>query len=148
VQEKIGLLTGGLSKTILPKPVCACHVSMESNGPRKKRTKRALERKHNRPLPIILTSESTTWSQSLLTTIQWLVGYNVDSTPQITGEYVRSSSSVRISDEKFIQEIFCKGFFGKGNLSRSEPTWAQRSQHENLGLYLSHLMSHSVNSRH
>ncbi|KAJ2958180.1 hypothetical protein NQZ79_g6206 [Umbelopsis isabellina] len=104
---------------------------MASNGPRKKRAKKALERKHDRPLPITLASESNSWSKSFLNAIYWLLGYNSDAAPQITGQYIEDSSSVRISDEKCIQEIFCKGFFGKGNLSRSEPTWAQRSQREN-----------------
>lgn len=39
-----------------------------------------------------------------------------------------STSSVHVTDEKAIKALWEMGFFGKGSLSRSEPTWLEREK--------------------
>ncbi|WWD18169.1 hypothetical protein CI109_102618 [Kwoniella shandongensis] len=46
--------------------------------------------------------------------------------PICIGTYDHITRSVWIDDEFSKETLFCKGFFGKGSLSRSEPSWRQR----------------------
>lgn len=104
-----------------------------STGPKKKRAKKALERKHKEPLPVSLQSLTLSWSQHLVNALYMLIGYQPTVYRVYKGEYSEEGSCVWIRDVTDIQEIFCKGFFGKGNLSRSEPTWSQRVASNNGG---------------
>ncbi|CAO3692485.1 unnamed protein product [Umbelopsis ramanniana] len=99
---------------------------MNTAGPKKKRSKKALEKKHNDPLPITLANDSLTWTQYVVNALCDLIGWHHTSDRQFHGEYSREGGFIRIKDSLDIQELYCKGFFGKGNLSRSEPTWSQR----------------------
>lgn len=42
------------------------------------------------------------------------------------GTWSESTTSIHITDEKFIRGLWEQGFFGKGSLSRSEPNWLKR----------------------
>ena len=53
--------------------------------------------------------------------------------PRITGTYDAASNSVHITDVKSTRLLWERGFFGKGSLSRSEPTWLDREK-KRLGL--------------
>ncbi|KAI8575334.1 hypothetical protein K450DRAFT_262265 [Umbelopsis ramanniana AG] len=99
---------------------------MNTASPKKKRSKKALEKKHKDPLPIKLTNESVTWTQYVVNALYNLIGWYHTNDRQFNGEYLREGGCIRITDNLDIQELYCKGFFGKGNLSRSEPTWSQR----------------------
>lgn len=106
---------------------------MSTAGPKKKRSKKALEKKHKDPLPITLANDSLTWTQYVVNALCDLIGWHHTSDRQFHGEYSREGGFIRIKDSSDIQELYCKGFFGKGNLSRSEPTWSQRVAAEGSG---------------
>lgn len=53
--------------------------------------------------------------------------------PRIRGYYSADTNSVHITDPSSIQCLWNRGFFGKGSLSRSEPTWLDREK-KRLGL--------------
>lgn len=44
------------------------------------------------------------------------------------GTWSAATTSVHITDEKSIRALWEQGFYGKGNLSRSEPNWLKREQ--------------------
>lgn len=54
------------------------------------------------------------------------------------GTWSSSTWSVHITDEKSMRALWEQGFYGKGNLSRSEPHWLQREQ-TRRGLLESHV---------
>ncbi|KAG2180535.1 hypothetical protein INT44_003539 [Umbelopsis vinacea] len=99
---------------------------MNTANPKKKRTKKALEKKHKDPLPITLANDSLTWTQYVVNALYNLIGWYHADDQHFSGEYSPEGGFIRITDNLDIQELYCKGFFGKGNLSRSEPTWSQR----------------------
>ncbi|TKA29530.1 hypothetical protein B0A50_03543 [Salinomyces thailandicus] len=45
-----------------------------------------------------------------------------------TGYYSPETRSVHVTDSKSIRALWEMGFFGKGNLSRSEPSWLEREK--------------------
>lgn len=47
-------------------------------------------------------------------------------TPSLTGFFSAKTASVHITDSKAIRFLWERGFFGKGSLSRSEPSWLDR----------------------
>ncbi|KAF8468138.1 hypothetical protein BDZ91DRAFT_633210, partial [Kalaharituber pfeilii] len=49
-------------------------------------------------------------------------------TPLYKGTFSRATSSVNVTDPVSLQGLWCRGFFGKGSLSRSEPTWLTRTK--------------------
>lgn len=104
-----------------------------STGPKKKRARKALEKRHKEPLPVYVNNESLTWVQYFVHALYTLIGYSPTTDRAFQGEYSREASCIWIRDKSDIQEVFCKGFFGKGNLSRSEPTWSQRVASEGNG---------------
>ena len=67
--------------------------------------------------------------------------------PQCVGVFDPITRSVWVTDPKDMEILFNRGFFGKGTLSRSEPTWQARrldqargGQCQSLLLYM-HLQS-------
>ena len=46
--------------------------------------------------------------------------------PRIRGHYSTSTRSVHVTDSESVRLLWERGFFGKGSLSRSEPTWLDR----------------------
>jgi ATP-dependent Clp protease adapter protein ClpS len=106
---------------------------MNTASPKKKRTKKALEKKHKDPLPITLANDSLTWTQYVVNALYNLIGWHHTNERQFNGEYSPEGGFICITDNSDIQELYRKGFFGKGNLSRSEPTWSQRIAAEGSG---------------
>ncbi|KAJ5145868.1 uncharacterized protein N7515_000432 [Penicillium bovifimosum] len=45
-----------------------------------------------------------------------------------TAYFDKATSSIHVTDEKAINALWQMGFFGKGNLSRSEPSWLARER--------------------
>ncbi|KAG8768703.1 tRNA splicing endonuclease subunit sen2, partial [Serendipita sp. 398] len=63
--------------------------------------------------------------------LRWLLSWNPFGNPSqwddmVIGVLDPPSRSVWIYDEEQQMTLWRKGFFGKGNLSRSEPTWLKR----------------------
>ena len=55
------------------------------------------------------------------------------STSRPRGWYDEASNSVGVTETEHIRTLWERGFFGKGSLSRSEPTWLERER-KRLGL--------------
>ncbi|WWD05486.1 hypothetical protein V865_003563 [Kwoniella europaea PYCC6329] len=95
----------------------------------------ANQRKYANPLPILFNtpsssssasssrSSSTSSSRSLLSS--YLPSARVE-VPQCIGTFDPITRSIWIEDERSKEILFTKGFFGKGSLSRSEPSWRER----------------------
>lgn len=80
------------------------------------------ERKYGQPLPRIRPQN---WLLNWL--ISWNFFGNADTWDDpVIGVLDLASRSVWIYDEEHQMLLWRKGFFGKGNLSRSEPTWLKR----------------------
>lgn len=88
-----------------------------------------------KPLPVGQhpTSRSTTQPRSWWDRLnEWSkrIYDNTYSAPMYNGWYDETTKSVWLYDNGDAQKLWTQGFFGKGNLSRSEPTWAERKQAE------------------
>ena len=87
------------------------------------------QQKYGTPLPILLPSSPlfpkpaktvlASYTPSLLSGPRIRV-------PQCVGRYDATTRSVWITDKDDMAILFQRGFFGKGTLSRSEPTWRNR----------------------
>ena len=66
------------------------------------------------PLPILFTKPASLFSVGL-------------QNPQCTGHFDVASNSVWITESSHIRTLWTRGFFGKGTLSRSEPSWHTRT---------------------
>ncbi|WVQ71078.1 tRNA-intron endonuclease [Cryptococcus sp. DSM 104548] len=84
----------------------------------------ANNRKYGTPLPILFpqppsasTSVLSSYLPSFATKPELL---------QAVGDYDPITQSVWVTDPKGMDILFQKGFFGKGTLSRSEPSWRER----------------------
>ncbi|XAO23492.1 hypothetical protein I312_102270 [Cryptococcus bacillisporus CA1280] len=89
----------------------------------------ANNRKYGTPLPILFpssSSSSSTSSKSILTSFLPSLSSVRIEIQHITGEYDPITGSVWITDPQMMDLAFQKGFFGKGSLSRSEPSWRAR----------------------
>lgn len=91
---------------------------------------------YQNPLPIIFGTKDDSkgwWSyiRSLFTIFPSV------EVPIINGVYDAASNSVWIHNMQEASILWERGFFGKGNLSRSEPTWLTREinsrRHEKSG---------------
>lgn len=60
-------------------------------------------------------------------------GRTLLSNPQCTGVIDLASKSVWVVNARDVAILWQRGFFGKGNLSRSEPTWLTRQTNELKG---------------
>jgi tRNA-splicing endonuclease subunit Sen2 len=110
----------------------------------KRSHKRNLNQLYGRPLPLLTSSEvygdlpqlfpHNPLSLILFTYKMLQINY-VKSVPKLDKIFVAFEEGVfRASDEESINLLWSNGFFGKGVLSRSEPTWKQRTtQRLNLG---------------
>jgi len=87
-------------------------------------------RKYGSPLPILLqtqpikSSQSQSFLSSYLPSI-FSPSHAIES-PRSTGIYHPLTRSVIVTGKDDIEILFRRGFFGKGTLSRSEPTWRDR----------------------
>jgi len=50
------------------------------------------------------------------------------ASPLYTATFSKATCAVNVTDAVSIQGLWCRGFFGKGSLSRSEPTWLTRTR--------------------
>ena len=86
-------------------------------------------RKYGLPLPIVLPVQPhpkapRPFLSAYLPT--FLTSSSTIEVPTCTGVYDALTRSVWVTDPKDIEILFRRGFFGKGTLSRSEPTWKER----------------------
>ncbi|KAG8806176.1 tRNA splicing endonuclease subunit sen2, partial [Serendipita sp. 399] len=95
-----------------------------SAGPKLQRAQVRLEneKRYGQPLPRVPPKN---WI------LRWLLSWNLLRNPvewdgMIIGVVDPPSRSVWVHDEEQQMTLWRKGFFGKGNLSRSEPTWLKR----------------------
>lgn len=62
-----------------------------------------------------------------------LPGLNLTA-PQISAVYDQLTKTVWVTDQDEMVLLWRRGFFGKGNLSRSDPSWRQRVQNKRAEL--------------
>ncbi|WBW72852.1 tRNA-splicing endonuclease catalytic subunit Sen2 [Schizosaccharomyces osmophilus] len=82
-----------------------------------------------RPLPPIIPTNPITW-------VPYIYYYFFTRTPKqipVQCSVDASTRSCLVTDREGIRRLWTSGFFGKGNLSRSEPTWHVRTK-RSLGL--------------
>lgn len=81
------------------------------------------------PLPLILESSlNDSYLRKCTASFLGLFGYSITriSKPQLEGVLDTASRSVWIQNSSDAMLLWRRGFFGKGNLSRSEPSWLAR----------------------
>lgn len=82
------------------------------------------------PLPVAIYTANNFYRyliQSLLKCYYSIV----KSKPQCTGTFIEFGRFVWIHNQSSINKLYTSGFFGKGDLSRSEPTWFDRNVQQN-----------------
>lgn len=116
-------LTEGLRPDLGP---TASTKSQHSNANRQRHLSNL--RKFGTPLPILLPQSYPRKPQPFLSTFipSFLSQSSPIECPTCTGTYDPITRSVIVTDKKDIDILFQRGFFGKGSLSRSEPTWRER----------------------
>lgn len=92
---------------------------------------------YSKPLPVGTASQgrspyakSQTWCDRFNEWTSWLYEKSTIDTPLYRGWYDSETCSVWMHDKGESYKLWTQGFFGKGNLSRSEPTWAVRRHAE------------------
>ena len=86
---------------------------------------------HALPLPLSVTPLPPLIPHNPLSLVHIIIAYlfpsNLSHPPSLhRGFFHASTRSVHITDQEAIRAFWNHGFFGKGNLSRSEPTWVTR----------------------
>lgn len=97
-----------------------------SSKPAPKSRQQVLNARYGHPLPILLpnsTQSNKGKSKSLLSAFSSTTDIVV---PQCKGVYDPLTRSVWVTDRDDMDILFRRGFFGKGTLSRSEPSWRER----------------------
>lgn len=85
---------------------------------------------HRNPLPVDVHPLPTLIPHNPLSLVAIALSYLIQvlSPPQrkvYKGYFSSATSSIHITDEETQRALWEQGFFGKGNLSRSEPTWLE-----------------------
>lgn len=114
-----------------PEPAVA---TVRGAGKKAKQAKRQL---YANPLPVgthtrqrgTIGSSHRTWWDWFNEGTKWMADWS-RSPPVYRGWYDETTHSVWMSDEGDAFKLWTQGFFGKGNLSRSEPTWVARMRAE------------------
>lgn len=91
-------------------------------------------KKYGTPLPILLPTQPKRSTTSASSFSSYLPDFLLASTskaraievPKCTGVYDAATRSVWVTDRRDAEILFRRGFFGKGTLSRSEPSWRER----------------------
>ena len=91
---------------------------------------------HALPLPVIIHPLPALIPHNPLSVVQFIWSYlsqvwsRPPSHPQrrYKGYLSAESRSVHVIDSAAVQSLWASGFFGKGNLSRSEPSWMDRER--------------------
>ena len=110
---------------------------MASSKPTPKSRQQVLNAKYGSPLPILLPNSTTgpqasSRGQKGKSTVTSILSTYAPSltaeiiVPQCHGIYDPITRSVWVTDRKDMDILFRRGFFGKGTLSRSEPSWRER----------------------
>ncbi|WWC68397.1 uncharacterized protein I206_102323 [Kwoniella pini CBS 10737] len=96
----------------------------------------ANQKKYSNPLPILINSSNSSDKNSSTLKSSIINSYipsfsnlnkkEIINLPNCIGTFDNITRSIWIEDEKSKLILFNRGFFGKGNLSRSEPSWKQR----------------------
>ena len=106
-------------------------MSGPSSKPNPRARQQALNAKYGSPLPILLPNSATAMngqkgkSKSILSAYTSSFTAHVE-VPKCTGVYDPVTRSVWVVDREDMDILFRRGFFGKGTLSRSEPSWRER----------------------
>lgn len=117
-----------------PGPAAANAAAAPSqNGPRQTYKKPNFNLIHKDPLPILTQPLPELVLHNPVSVARFLFSYFLATShshpsPLYTGIFDPNSSSVHIKDEETRTALWRSGFFGKGNLSRSEPTWLIRTK--------------------
>lgn len=97
-----------------------------------KKATQAKRQLYANPLPVGLSkaprsmpASPRTWWDRWNDWTRWL-SHGVADTPPCEGWYDATTQSVWLRSESDAARLWTHGFFGKGQLSRSEPTWAAR----------------------
>lgn len=98
-----------------------------------KRGKDHLYALYGHPLPLLLNPPPSEYPSSWLSHVLGLFGQSRNVNPKCTGVYDLSTRSVWIVNSKDTFILWQRGFFGKGSLSRSEPSWLPRRIHQLKG---------------
>ncbi|KAI8886849.1 hypothetical protein K501DRAFT_330981 [Backusella circina FSU 941] len=93
----------------------------EYSRPKKNKTKTVV------PLPLKLANES---SWQVLDLLHSLLSYFRGTTPICIGTFMEFGRFIWIHDKSQFYTVYQAGFFGKGALSRSEPTWFKRTEQQ------------------
>jgi tRNA-splicing endonuclease subunit Sen2 len=99
-----------------------------SSKPTPKARFQILNEKYGSPLPILLpnsTAGNKGKSKSIFSSYTSAITTEV-AVPKCIGVFDPITRSVWVTDRADIDILFRRGFFGKGTLSRSEPSWRER----------------------
>lgn len=96
---------------------------MSNKNATQKRIKQHQQRVYANPLPILIDQRPSTFAVGVC-----IFGKKSIINPQCIGTYVSETQSVWVTNERDTRVLWTRGFFGKGSLSRSEPTWADRQK--------------------
>lgn len=97
------------------------------------------------PFSSFAAPSSSSSSPSSSTSIRYLLRSYLSGSsngcinPRVVGTYDAMTRSVWVTDKAQRESLFERGFFGKGNLSRSDPSWAIRRAKELEGERDGHL---------
>ncbi|TIA88623.1 hypothetical protein E3P81_03394 [Wallemia ichthyophaga] len=103
-------------------------ITMAANPPPRnntahKRIKQHQNRIYANPLPVLIDQRPSTFLAGLSR-----FGQKSLINPQCVGVYIKQTQSVWVINERDVRVLWTRGFFGKGSLSRSEPTWNDRQR--------------------
>ncbi|TGZ82668.1 hypothetical protein EX30DRAFT_328435 [Ascodesmis nigricans] len=93
---------------------------------------------HAKPLPVSITPYPPLIPHNPLSLLQILYTFffcrqSCLPSPLYTAKFSEMTRCVHVTDERSMMALWNDGFFGKGSLSRSEPTWLSRRRRE-LGI--------------
>ena len=106
-------------------------MSGPSSKPNPRARAQALNAKYGSPLPILLPNSSTGNNGQKGKSKSVFAAYTSSFTAQVevpkcTGVFDPITRSVWVVERDDMDILFRRGFFGKGTLSRSEPSWRER----------------------
>ncbi|CAG8473228.1 3787_t:CDS:2, partial [Dentiscutata heterogama] len=103
---------------------------------KKKENKKLSTRKSSGIIPLPISVSNTSFFTNIFTTFlanrfpflpHYFTSSIQESRVKTRGNFDANSNSVIVSEKQAIQKLWKQGFFGKGNLSRSEPTFEWRN---------------------
>lgn len=82
------------------------------------------------PLPVAIHPSADIYNYLLQQLLRCYYAI-VKPEPRFSGTFMEFGRFVWIQDRSSIHKLYKSGFFGKGDLSRSEPTWFNRNMQQN-----------------